>query len=88
MTHDQAEALTLGDKIIVLHQGAIQQTGSASEIYHKPANVSVARFVGSPQMNLLEGRLDDDGVIFHSGELRLDYRHYLKGRYRDWRVRL
>jgi ABC-type sugar transport system ATPase subunit len=55
-----------------LHQGVIQQIGSPSEIYHKPANISVARFVGSPQMNLLEGRLDEDGVSFHSGELRLD----------------
>jgi ABC-type sugar transport system ATPase subunit len=72
VTHDQAEALTLGEKIIVLHQGAIQQVGSASEIYHKPANISVARFVGSPQINLLEGRVDDDGVIFHCGGLRLD----------------
>ena len=72
VTHDQAEALTLGEKVIVLHQGVIQQIGSPSEIYHKPANISVARFVGSPQMNLLEGRLDDDGVVFHSGELRLD----------------
>ena len=63
VTHDQAEALTLGEKIIVLHQGAIQQIGSPSEIYHKPANISVARFVGSPQMNLLEGRLDEDGVV-------------------------
>jgi len=72
VTHDQAEALTLGDKIIVLHQGSIQQMGSASEIYHKPANISVARFVGSPQMNLLEGRMDDNGVIFHCGGLRLD----------------
>jgi ABC-type sugar transport system ATPase subunit len=72
VTHDQAEALTLGDKIIVLHQGSIQQIGSASEIYHKPANISVARFVGSPQMNLLEGRMDENGAFFQSKGLRLD----------------
>ena len=51
VTHDQAEALTLGEKIIVLDQGTIHQAGSASDIYHKPANTMVARFVGSPQMN-------------------------------------
>jgi ABC-type sugar transport system ATPase subunit len=72
VTHDQAEALTLGEKVIVLHQGNIQQIGPPSEIYHKPANVSVARFVGSPQMNLLDGSVDEKGVIFHCGELRLD----------------
>ena len=72
VTHDQAEALTLGEKIIVLHQGVIQQTGSASDIYHKPANVMVAAFVGSPQMNLLEGRIDERGAAFEFGSLRLD----------------
>ena len=72
VTHDQAEALTLGDKIIVLDQGTIQQLGSATEIYHKPANTMVARFVGNPQMNLLEGTLDDSGAIFRCGGLRLD----------------
>src|ERR671919_382767 len=72
VTHDQAEALTLGDKIVVLDQGTIQQLGSATEIYHKPANTMVARFVGNPQMNLLEGTLDDSGAIFRCGGLRLD----------------
>jgi ABC-type sugar transport system ATPase subunit len=72
VTHDQAEALTLGEKIIVLDRGAIQQVGSASEIYDKPANLMVARFVGSPQMNLLEGILDDDGATLHCGSLRLN----------------
>jgi multiple sugar transport system ATP-binding protein len=72
VTHDQAEALTLGEKIIVLHQGNIQQIGVPSQIYHKPANVSVARFVGSPQMNLLEGSLDERGAIFSGGGVQLD----------------
>ncbi|HZD54095.1 MAG TPA: sn-glycerol-3-phosphate ABC transporter ATP-binding protein UgpC [Woeseiaceae bacterium] len=72
VTHDQAEALTLGEKIIVLNRGTIQQMGAASEIYHKPANPMVARFVGTPQMNLFEGRLDDNGGRFHSKNLRLD----------------
>ena len=72
VTHDQAEALTLGEKIIVLHQGAIQQIGAASEIYHKPANSMVARFVGTPQMNFFEGKLDDNGAILHCSGLHLD----------------
>ena len=72
VTHDQAEALTLGEKIIVLDQGKIQQVGTAAAIYHQPANTMVARFVGSPQMNLLEGRLDKTGAIFACGDLALD----------------
>jgi len=72
VTHDQAEALTLGEKIIVLDQGTIQQAGSASDIYHKPANTMVARFVGSPQMNLLDGNLDETGVTFKAGGLPFD----------------
>ena len=78
VTHDQAEALTLGNKIIVLHHGTIQQLGSASEIYHQPANIMVAGFVGSPQMNLLEGTVDDTGATFRCGGLRLDLASLLK----------
>jgi multiple sugar transport system ATP-binding protein len=72
VTHDQAEALTLGEKIIVLHEGSIQQTGSPSDIYQRPANIHVASFVGSPQMNLLEGTVDESGSAFRCGALRLD----------------
>lgn len=72
VTHDQAEALTLGQKIIVLDRGAIQQIGSPAAIYQRPANVMVARFVGTPQMNLLDGIVDDDGRTFRCGSLRLD----------------
>ena len=72
VTHDQAEALTLGEKIIVLHQGSIQQIGSPSDIYQRPANTQVASFVGSPQINLLHGTLDRSGSVFQSGTLRLD----------------
>jgi multiple sugar transport system ATP-binding protein len=78
VTHDQAEALTLGEKIIVLNRGAIQQMGSASDIYHKPANIMVAGFVGIPQMNFLEGKLDESGAKFESGNLRLDLASALK----------
>jgi multiple sugar transport system ATP-binding protein len=78
VTHDQAEALTLGEKIIVLNQGTIQQIGAASEIYHKPANTMVARFVGTPQMNFLEGRMDDNGAIFQCKTQRLDLASLLR----------
>ncbi|MCZ6625928.1 MAG: sn-glycerol-3-phosphate ABC transporter ATP-binding protein UgpC [Deltaproteobacteria bacterium] len=63
VTHDQAEAMTLGDKIIVLNQGRIQQIAPPSTIYHKPVNTFVARFVGSPPMNLIEGILEDRGLL-------------------------
>ncbi len=72
VTHDQAEALTLGEKIIVLDRGTIQQIGPASEIYHKPANLMVARFVGSPQMNFFAGKVDDNGAMLQCKSLRLD----------------
>ena len=78
VTHDQAEALTLGEKIIVLDRGAIQQIGTAADIYHKPANVMVARFVGSPQMNLFSGEVDDNGTALRCGSLRLDLARLLQ----------
>jgi len=72
VTHDQAEALTLGEKIIVLHQGIIQQIGSPSDIYQRPANTQVASFVGNPQMNLLHGSVDENGSVFQCDNLRLN----------------
>jgi len=72
VTHDQAEAMTLADKIVVLQQGKIQQIGSPSAIYHEPINTFVATFVGSPRMNLIEGRLDEKGAILRSGSLQID----------------
>ena len=54
VTHDQVEAMGLGDRIAVLNQGRLQQIGSPEDIYHHPANTFVATFVGSPPMNLLE----------------------------------
>ena len=53
VTHDQAEALTLSDRVAVLREGALQQVGPPREIYDRPANVFVARFLGSPPMNVL-----------------------------------
>ncbi len=65
VTHDQVEAMTLADKIVVLNGGNIQQIGSPIELYKRPANLFVASFIGSPKMNLLSGRVDarSDGFI-------------------------
>ncbi len=55
VTHDQVEAMTMADKIVVLRAGFIEQVGSPLELYHSPGNVFVAGFIGSPKMNLIEG---------------------------------
>jgi multiple sugar transport system ATP-binding protein len=55
-THDQVEAMTMGDRIAVLHEGRLRQVGTPAEVYEHPADVYVARFVGSPGMNVLTGR--------------------------------
>jgi multiple sugar transport system ATP-binding protein len=55
VTHDQVEAMTMADKIVVLHAGRIEQVGSPLELYRSPANLFVAGFIGSPKMNLIEG---------------------------------
>ncbi|WP_299860088.1 sn-glycerol-3-phosphate ABC transporter ATP-binding protein UgpC [uncultured Hoeflea sp.] len=61
VTHDQVEAMTLADKIIVLNNGKIEQTGSPLELYRQPLNRFVAGFIGSPQMNFLDGRITAAG---------------------------
>jgi ABC-type sugar transport system ATPase subunit len=58
VTHDQVEAMTMADRIVVLRDGVIQQVGSTDDIYFRPVNTFVATFVGSPQMNLFDGRID------------------------------
>lgn len=56
VTHDQTEALTMGDRIVVLNNGVIQQADTPDEIYNNPANTFVAGFIGSPQMNFIDGK--------------------------------
>jgi ABC-type sugar transport system ATPase subunit len=58
VTHDQVEAMTMADRIVVLRDGVIQQVGTTDDIYFRPVNTFVATFVGSPQMNLFDGRID------------------------------
>ncbi|WP_159591762.1 ABC transporter ATP-binding protein [Chelativorans xinjiangense] len=61
VTHDQIEAMTMADKIVVLKDGVIEQVGSPLELYDRPANVFVAGFIGSPSMNMLSGTIENDG---------------------------
>jgi sn-glycerol 3-phosphate transport system ATP-binding protein len=67
VTHDQAEAMTLADRLIVMRGGFVEQVGTPTEVYHRPATRFVAGFVGSPPMNLIEGHIDADGG-FTTGE--------------------
>jgi multiple sugar transport system ATP-binding protein len=62
VTHDQVEAMTMGDRIVVMRKGVLQQQGPPELLYDKPANLFVAEFIGSPAMNLFNGRLDGDDV--------------------------
>ncbi len=57
VTHDQIEAMTLADRVVIMKQGVVQQVGTPVEIYDKPANAFVASFIGSPAMNLIEGEI-------------------------------
>ncbi|MDQ0391209.1 ABC transporter ATP-binding protein [Labrys monachus] len=61
VTHDQIEAMTMADRIVVLHDGIIEQIGSPLELYDRPANLFVAGFIGSPAMNMLDGHLQTSG---------------------------
>lgn len=63
VTHDQVEALSMGDRIVVMRDGKIQQVGSPTELYEQPKNIYVASFIGSPPMNFLEGRIDGDRIL-------------------------
>lgn len=59
VTHDQVEAMTLADKIVVLNKGYIEQVGSPMDLYHKPKNLFVAGFIGSPNMNFIKGKISE-----------------------------
>src|SRR5688572_17265525 len=61
VTHDQVEAMTLADRVVVMNQGRIEQIGTPNELYHKPATRFVAGFIGSPAMNFIPCRLEDVG---------------------------
>lgn len=84
VTHDQVEAMTMADRVVVMNRGQIEQVGTPEEIYRKPETVFVAKFMGSPGMNLLTGEISEDGSVFYLSdqvfvELPEKYR-YLGGR--------
>jgi multiple sugar transport system ATP-binding protein len=62
VTHDQIEAMTMADKIVVLQAGRVEQVGSPLELYHHPANLFVAGFIGSPRMNLMQAQIVEPGA--------------------------
>ncbi len=89
VTHDQVEAMTLGHRIAVMYQGVIQQLDTPDQVYHYPANLFVAGFIGSPPMNFLEGHVQQEGNGFYfrhaAGTLELgnyfnDFSDQLTGR--------
>ncbi len=70
VTHDQIEAMTLADRVVVMNKGLIQQVGTPTEIYDAPANTFVASFIGSPAMNLIEGTIA--GGVFEAPHTRVE----------------
>ncbi|POO56792.1 sn-glycerol-3-phosphate import ATP-binding protein UgpC [Agrobacterium rosae] len=72
VTHDQLEAMTLADRLVVLNAGRIEQIGAPLEVYHKPASTFVASFIGSPAMNLLTGELHGDRLAIGPTVLSLN----------------
>lgn len=77
VTHDQTEAMTMGDTIVVMNKGRIEQVGTPTEIYERPASIFVAKFLGAPAINLLEGKISrsDTGLVFSSGSFHLLIAH-------------
>ncbi|TCD15110.1 ABC transporter ATP-binding protein [Oricola cellulosilytica] len=69
VTHDQIEAMTLADRVVVMSQGVVQQVGTPTDIYDRPANTFVAGFIGSPAMNLMEGTLQ--GGVFTANNAQI-----------------
>lgn len=82
VTHDQVEAMTLGDRLMVMHAGVAEQIGAPIEIYNHPASLFVAGFIGSPAMNFLPGEVSDDGtsVVVGHQTIATDKAHGHNGR--------
>ena len=71
VTHDQTEAMTMADRIVVLKDGVVQQIGTPEEIYNHPTNLFVAGFIGSPLMNFMDGVVDGEYFVFGEHKLKL-----------------
>jgi len=72
VTHDQTEAMTLGDRLVVMREGVIQQVGTPEELYARPQNLFVAGFIGAPSMNLLKGQIDAEELRIPFAAIPLD----------------
>jgi multiple sugar transport system ATP-binding protein len=72
VTHDQVEAITLGDRVVVLRRGTLQQVGTPRELYQSPANLFVAGFIGAPPMNLLPAEILPDRLRLPFGDIPFD----------------
>ena len=85
VTHDQTEAMTLGDRVVVMNKGVVQQVDTPAQLYNHPANTFVAGFIGSPAMNFLSGRIDGGAVLVgsHRVELPETTRSLVSGRTGD-----
>ena len=71
VTHDQVEALSMGDRVVVMLNGRIQQVGTPKELFNTPTNRFVAGFIGSPSMNFVRARVDPDGAVVAGDDFRL-----------------
>ena len=83
VTHDQVEAMTLGQRVAVLRGGILQQVDTPQHLFHKPVNLFVAAFIGSPSMNLVDARIDGGAVDFAGYTIRLPEDSPLAGRTRQ-----
>ncbi|MGN6378084.1 MAG: ABC transporter ATP-binding protein, partial [Gaiellales bacterium] len=78
VTHDQVEAMTLGDRVAVMRDGVVQQLDTPQTLYRDPANLFVAAFIGSPSMNLFEAKVEGGEVCFGEHRLPISPRHDLR----------
>jgi multiple sugar transport system ATP-binding protein len=79
VTHDQVEAMTMGDRVAVMRSGQLQQYAAPQELYERPANLFVAAFIGSPAMNLYQASVDEAGAVLRLGEQNLAMPSRLRG---------
>ena len=71
VTHDQVEAMTVGERIALMHEGILQMVDTPSNIYNRPSNIFTARFIGSPPMNILEVNYLEGNLIIEGEKIKL-----------------
>lgn len=82
VTHDQTEAMTMADRMVVMKGGIVQQIGTPMEIYLEPCNMFVAGFIGAPQMNFIDGKISGGDFVF--GDNRISIPEYAASKLDDW----